>query len=75
MGCLIEGLFEVVGEVVIELVLEGYLALMMLIVPSHSVSPATEKRMRTAVKVIAVLLFLASFFGALFWASGIAAPF
>ena len=37
MGCLFEFLFEVIGEAILELLLEGYLRLMSLVVPSSGI--------------------------------------
>lgn len=68
MGCLIEFIFEIVFEVIVEAIGEMYIKLMTLIVPEHQFSEKLRKRIKNAVTVFAVLLFLCSLIGFfLFW--------
>lgn len=66
MGCLIEFL----GELVFEILGECYLALMSLIVPHKVLSESTEKRVRTAVKLVAGALLIVLIVGAVLFFSG-----
>ena len=61
MGCL--------AEVVLELFTEGYLELMMLIVPEKSQSGKLRTFLKVIAAVIALVLFFLMMIGALLWAS------
>lgn len=54
MGCLIEFFVEFVGEFFCELILEGYLALMCMIMPKRKGS----RRFQTVVKTVVIVLSL-----------------
>ena len=61
MGCL----FEVLGELLLEVFLEGSITLLGNIFPSVSESEKKQKAVRTVVMVISCLLVFAMFFGAI----------
>lgn len=57
MGCLFELIGEIVMELITELVLSGYIKLMCMIVPEKDLSEKTrEKIKKTVTKISAVLL-------------------
>jgi hypothetical protein len=65
MGCLFEFLFEVIGEAILELLLEGYLRLMSLIVPSSGIPETQRSKFKRIVKVFSIVLLFSLFIGLL----------
>lgn len=65
MGCLIEFIFEVIGEAI----LEGWMALMQWCVPRKSLSHKVSCVLRTLVKIFSVVLLLCMLAGLIMWVS------
>ena len=63
MGCLFELIFELVFGIIVEVVITVYIKLMCLFVPEHQFDEKLREKIKNAVTIFAVLLFLCSFFG------------
>ena len=67
MGCLLELLFQIIFEVVLEGAAAIYVKLMSLFVPDHKFSPRLRERIKSGVTVFAALLFLCALLGLFFY--------
>ena len=63
MGCLFELIFELVFGIIVEVIITVYIKLMCLFVPEHQFDEKLREKIKNAVTIYAVLLFLCSFFG------------
>lgn len=66
MGCLIELIIELIGE----LILEGWLALMQWCVPRKSLNQKVSCVLRTLVTIFSVVLLICMLAGLIMWVSG-----
>jgi hypothetical protein len=63
MGCLLELIFQILLEGFMELVLYGYLKLVTLFLPEHTVSAKLEQRIKATLMTVFLLLFAVMFIG------------
>lgn len=63
MGCLLEFLFELIFEVIVEGIFALYVKLMTLFIPKHEFSPALRERIKKGVTAFAAILLLIAFIG------------
>ncbi len=63
MGCLLEFIFEIVFEVIVEGIFMLYVKLMSLFIPEHEFSPLLRERIKKGVTAFAAILLLVAFIG------------